>query len=300
MAIHDNENNNHLQELGGSDFEIAEGQPDIRGWTVKDQQGRTVGEVDELIFDPQSLKVRYMVLDLEGNVLDLETRDVLIPIGLAQLDQNDDDVYLPNITADQLQSLPKYEKGIFDRDHEHSIRNIFAGVGGGALAGAAAPDANFYDHDYYNEDNLYRSRTETAQTDLTNTTDTTGSIPIIEEELNIGKRVVETGGARLRSRIIERPVEESVNLREEHIKVERNPVNRPATEADLAAFQEGEINITEHAEVPVINKEARVVEEISLEKEVEERDEVIRDTVRRTDVEIEDLDTDENRRRTDL
>lgn len=292
MAINDNANNNHLQELGGSDFEVAEGQPDIRGWDVKNQQGQTIGEVEELIFDPQSLKVRYMVLDLEGNVLDLDSRQVLIPIGLAQIDENDDDVFLPNITADQLRTLPEYKKGIFDRDHEHSIRNIFAGAGGAALAGAAAPDANFYDHDYYNEDNLYRNRTAPG---TTNTAETTGSIPIIEEQLNVGKRVVETGGARLRSRIIERPVEENLHLREEHVYVERTPVNRPATEADLAAFQEGEINITEHAEVPVINKEARVVEEISLEKEVEEREEVIRDTVRRTDVEIEDLDTEDRK-----
>ncbi len=202
MAINDNVNNNHLQELGGSDFEIAEGQPDIRGWTVKNPQGQTIGEVDELIFDPQSMKVRYLVLDLEGNVLDLESRDVLIPIGLAQLDENDDDVFLPNITADQLRALPKYEKGIFDRDHEHSIRNIFAGAGGAALASTdVTNDADFYTHDYYNEDNLYRNRTGSSEA---STTDTTGSIPIIEEELNVSKRVVETGGARLRSLVAHR------------------------------------------------------------------------------------------------
>lgn len=61
-----NENTNkRLQELGGSDFEIAEDQPDIRGWDVKDENGKKIGEVDELIFDEQSRKVRYIVLDLE-------------------------------------------------------------------------------------------------------------------------------------------------------------------------------------------------------------------------------------------
>lgn len=133
----------------------------------------------------------------------------------------------------------------------------------------------------------YRSQTNTG-----NTSDT---IQVIEEELQVGKRVVETGGARIRSRIIERPVEESVRLRVEHVRVERNAVNRPATEADLANFREGEIEIREQAEVPVVGKEARVVEEVRLGKEVEEREETIHDTVRRTDVEIEDLDTDINR-----
>ncbi|MCC2546775.1 YsnF/AvaK domain-containing protein [Hymenobacter sp. BT175] len=132
----------------------------------------------------------------------------------------------------------------------------------------------------------------------TQTGQTSGAIPIIEENLQVGKRVVETGGARLRSRIIERPVEEHLRLREEHVHVERTAVNRPATEADLRNFQEGEIEITEHAEVPVVSKEARVVGEVTLGKEVQERDETVRDTVRRTDVEVEQLRGDDVNRRT--
>jgi len=122
------------------------------------------------------------------------------------------------------------------------------------------------------------------------TSEGTTSIPIIEENLQVGKRVVESGGARIRSRIIERPVEESLRLREEHVRVERNTVDRPATEADLAAFKEGTIEMTERTEVPVVSKEARVVEEVSLGKEVEEREETIRDTVRRTEVDVENID----------
>lgn len=127
------------------------------------------------------------------------------------------------------------------------------------------------------------------------------SIPIIEENLQIGKRQVQTGGARLRSRIVERPVEESLRLREEHVRVERTSVDRPATDADFQNFQEGTIEIVESAEVPVVSKEARVVEEISLNKEVDEREETIRDTVRSTEVDVEDLDKDDlntNRNRT--
>jgi uncharacterized protein (TIGR02271 family) len=113
---------------------------------------------------------------------------------------------------------------------------------------------------------------------------------VIEEELQVGKREVQTGGMRLRSRIIERPVEESLRLREEHVRLERNPVNRPASESDLSTFREGEIEVRERAEVPVVNKQARVVEEINVRKDVEERDETVRETVRKTDVEVENLD----------
>lgn len=142
-----------------------------------------------------------------------------------------------------------------------------------------------------------------ADTDTYNraaTTDAGTSIPIIEENLQVGKRVVETGGVRLRSRIIEKPVEENLRLREEHVHVERHAVNRPASEADLTGFQQGTIEMTEHAEVPIVNKEARVVEEVTLNKDVTEREEVIRDTVRRTDVDVENLRSDATDRTTRL
>jgi uncharacterized protein (TIGR02271 family) len=119
------------------------------------------------------------------------------------------------------------------------------------------------------------------------------SIPVIEEDFQVGKRQVQSGGVRVRSRIIERPVEESLRLREEFLNVERTPVNRPATETDLSSFKEGEIEMKQTAEIPVVSKEARVVEEVNIKKDVREREEKIKDTVRRKDVEIEDLDADE-------
>ena len=112
---------------------------------------------------------------------------------------------------------------------------------------------------------------------------------VIEENLKVGKRTEQTGGVRLRSRIVERPVEASVRLREEHVTVQRTPVNRPATEADFTAFKEGEIEVTESAERAVVAKEAHVVEEVSLGKEVTEREQVIHDTVRNTEVEVEQI-----------
>ena len=118
------------------------------------------------------------------------------------------------------------------------------------------------------------------------------TIPVMEERLNVGKREVESGGARIRSRIIEKPVEETIRLREEHVVVNRRPVDREYTDADLQNFKPGEMEITEHAEVPVIGKQARVVEEIEVGKNVTEREETIRDTVRSTDVNVEEFDAD--------
>ncbi|MCC9134838.1 YsnF/AvaK domain-containing protein [Pontibacter silvestris] len=137
----------------------------------------------------------------------------------------------------------------------------------------------------------YRSGTGTTATGVREE-HAESTIPIIEEQLEVGKREVETGGIRLRSRIIERPVEEHLRLRQEHVWVERTPTNRPATEADFTKLKAGDINVTEHAEVPMVDKQARVVEEVSFGTEVEEHDENIKGTVRKTDVEIDDLDKD--------
>ena len=123
------------------------------------------------------------------------------------------------------------------------------------------------------------------------------SAKVIEENLEVGKRVEQTGGARLRSRIVERPVEASVRLREEHVTVDRHPVDRPATDADFNAFKEGTVEVTESAERAVVAKEARVVEEVTLGKEVSEREETIHDTVRKTEVDVERLGTDEANRK---
>ena len=123
-------------------------------------------------------------------------------------------------------------------------------------------------------------------------------IPVIEEELHVGKREVEGGGVRVRTRVVERPVEEAVRLREERVNVERRPVNRPVSEADINAFREGTFELTERSEEAVVAKQARVVEEVAINKEVGERTETVRDTVRRTDVDVEQTGETKARRAT--
>lgn len=138
-----------------------------------------------------------------------------------------------------------------------------------------------------------RQNTMGAMDASARTTGADQTVQVIQEDLQVGKREVATGGARLRSRIVSRPVEESLRLREEHVFVNRERVDRTATDADFNTFREGTIELTETAEVPVVQKEARVVEEVSLGKQVEERTETIRDSVRSTEVEVERIAGDE-------
>ncbi len=110
-------------------------------------------------------------------------------------------------------------------------------------------------------------------------------IPVVEETLRVGKREVERGGVRVRSYIVETPVSEQVTLRDEHVSVERRPVTGGTVPAD--AFRERTIEMTETDEEAVVGKEARVVEEVYLKKTADNRTETVTDTVRRTEVEVD-------------
>jgi len=145
------------------------------------------------------------------------------------------------------------------------------------------------------DDNYRRSFNDSEDI---NVDDVKKTIPIIEEDMKVGKKEVTTGGVRIRSRIVEKPVEENLRLREERIHVERNKVDRPATEEELRGFKTGTVELTENAEIPEVQKRARVVEEVSLKKEVDHRDETVRDSVKKTEVDVQDIDPDKRNRRT--
>lgn len=117
-----------------------------------------------------------------------------------------------------------------------------------------------------------------------------GKMNVVQEELRVGKREVQKGGVRIVQRVSQKPVREIVRLREEVANVERHAVDRPASPAELDTFREGTVEVREMAEEPVVSKTARVVEEVSVGKQVREREQTIEDTVRRKDVDVQRLD----------
>lgn len=115
-------------------------------------------------------------------------------------------------------------------------------------------------------------------------------LPIIEEEMRVGKREVSRGGVRVHSRMVENPVEKTVDLREERVNVERRRVDRPVGEGDLDAFREGTFEVRETGEEAIVDKQARVVEEVVVDKTVEQRQQTVRGTERRTEVDVEQVE----------
>jgi stress response protein YsnF len=118
-------------------------------------------------------------------------------------------------------------------------------------------------------------------------------IPVIEERVKVGTRPVTRGGVRVYARVTERPVEEDVRLRDERVHVERRPADRPVSATD-EAFRDRTVELTETDEEAVVAKEARVVEDVVVGREIDERVETVRESVRRTDVDVEHLGRDDD------
>ncbi len=119
--------------------------------------------------------------------------------------------------------------------------------------------------------------------------DTEQVIPVVEEQLQVGKRTVQRGGVRVVQRVTEKPAQESVQLHDERVTIERRPVDQAAGSATGEGLQERTVEVRETVEEPVIAKTARVVEEVVIGKEQRDRTETVQDTVRRTDVDVEQL-----------
>lgn len=157
MSQEDN-NYNKLEELSGSDYQIVGDEPNIIGWTVKNENDTEIGKVNELLFDPASRAVRYLIIALDESITPERKKEVAIPIGIAHLHISDDEVVLPNIHSDQFSSLPQYEKDNFGHNTEVYIREIV-----GSPAALRIEESivdydreKFYDHHHFDRANFYR------------------------------------------------------------------------------------------------------------------------------------------------
>jgi photosynthetic reaction center H subunit len=148
------------------DFEVAEGYPDIRGWRVESADGREVGKVHELLIDVDNMRTRYLDVRLASAIAATPgDRDVLVPIGTAQVADGADVVRVP-LTAERVGLLPLYDHGRLTRTHELEVRRHFSlGEAAAATLGTAAaagttkvPARDFYDDDAYDDHRFFSAR----------------------------------------------------------------------------------------------------------------------------------------------
>ena len=135
-----------------TDFEVADGNPDVRGWAVRGGDGQALGIVHELIVEPEELKVRYLDVELDARFQINEYENhILLPIGVASLDADDDNVFVPALNAESVLAYPPYVEIQITREYEEVMLR--------ALGVAEQATGNtFYEQGPYSSDSFYSRR----------------------------------------------------------------------------------------------------------------------------------------------
>lgn len=111
------------------DYRVAQGEPDIRGWTVVSSDRKKIGKVHQLIVDTERMKVRYLDVEVDAKVLDIpKNSHVLVPIDVAHLDDDDERVYVDDFTTQRLATIPPYDHRAINRDYETTIERAYGGA----------------------------------------------------------------------------------------------------------------------------------------------------------------------------
>ncbi|MBH8559195.1 PRC-barrel domain-containing protein [Microvirga sp. STS02] len=135
-----------------TDFEVADDNPDVRGWTVRGSDGQALGTVYELIVEPEAMKVRYLDVELDASFhINEHENHILLPIGAASLDEDGDNVFVPALNAETVLSYPPYVEIQITREYEEAMLR--------ALGKEAAPaNPRFYEQDSFDADSFYSRR----------------------------------------------------------------------------------------------------------------------------------------------
>lgn len=159
-SFHENDDRNRMPTLKRlkeieDEYEVADKHLDVRGWKVLGNKGENIGRINELIVDTQAMKVRYLDVDVDNSLTDQkENRHVLIPIGVATIDQKDDKVLIPNLDRSMVMKCPSYSGETVTRDYEHTLLTTLS------------PDYNvrsgsrddFYNQESFNDNKFYGER----------------------------------------------------------------------------------------------------------------------------------------------
>ena len=266
------------------DFDVAEGTPDPRGWTVRDSWGTDIGKVHDLIVDTVAMRTRYLDVQLDKKALHLEKdRDVLIPVGQARLDDDDDRVILGTLAATQIATLPEYTHGDIDRDYESALLpNFDAGAidatnGGdsGAAIGAMsddqppvprgtiadAPKSDFYDNRHFDDSRFFGNRRaerrQEAEAERRADAEVKGEPDATRES---------TRDATIRRRAEARQAAESASGGPDEVNVERRPVAN-ADSASQSEIGEDEVRIPVYEDQIVVEKRRVLKEELVVKKD---------------------------------
>ncbi len=249
------------------DFEIADGEPDIRGWDVRTAPDRKIGEVKGLIVDTAAMQVRYMEVKVDKDVLDADDDQyVLVPIGAARLDDDDDNVFIDRLPTTGLAGAPRFHGTITD-ENDRRLRDYYAtGLGKGTRH-----------EDLFDQNRFFGTRRRGRENQRV--------IVRSEEELAVGTRKAKAGEVVIDKDVETKHVKENVPVTREEVTVERHPA-RPGM-SGKPQVGEDEVRIPVMAEEAVVEKRTVPKEEIVIKKEAKRDTKTVEADLKREKVEID-------------
>jgi len=175
------------------DFKVAEGFPDPTGWDVFGADAVKLGKVHDLIVDTGAMRTRYLDISLDKHAIGARhDRDVLVPVGVARLDDVHDHVTLNTLSNAQVASLPPFEHGQITRAFESSV---VGALPDGTIARSDTSDyyatRHFDDRQFFGNRRPATDANRSADQGVAANTigyDTEVHIPLTEEEISVGKR----------------------------------------------------------------------------------------------------------------
>jgi uncharacterized protein (TIGR02271 family) len=233
-----------------------------RGSKVFDQNGDKIGSVEEIFQDYETREPEWIGI---GTGM-LGTKRVLVPVQGADL--RDDGVYVP-YTKDQVKDSPDIDADEIDETTEQELSRHY-GLNYSERRSPATPaEGGPGTMGLEDEADMQREGTVTRH----------------EEELQVGKRDVEAGRARVRKWVETEPQEVDVALRRETARVTREPVDRPTSGGEIG---EEEIDVPLRGEEAVVEKQTVARERITVDKDVETEHATVADEVRKERVELDE------------
>ncbi|TCD12960.1 PRC-barrel domain containing protein [Pedobacter frigidisoli] len=150
----------NLQELSNSEYKLTAGEANIIGWPVKNEADAAIGTVKELLFDSSNNAVRYLLIVLDELGVDLANKIVMIPIGLAHLHDERDEVILPNIHIDQFKQLPHYSLEAVNQALEEEVWAVIGSPAALRMEETIVEfdQAQFYSHHHFDQERFYQRK----------------------------------------------------------------------------------------------------------------------------------------------
>lgn len=263
------------------------GGKDIKSYSVYDYQNDKIGSVHDIIVD-ETGRFRYLVIDTGFWIFG---KKVLLPIGRAKVDYNQERIFAEGFTKDQAESLPEYDDNMtIDYDYEERVRRTYRGVTYDPNSTVNPKEVAGYDSGAYNQEGAFDYDREPSlyghqEADIENGQ----NLKLYEERLIANKERFRAGAVTVGKRVETETASVSVPVERERVVIERTtPTGTNVVTPGEASFNEGEVARVEvYEETADVQKQAFVREEVSVRKEVEKDVVSTRETIRREELDVE-------------